>query len=166
MLRSITFKTSLLASALLLANVTISSQNTDNPKPKLIVGIVVDQMRFDHLYRYQDMYGDSGFKRIMEQGFNFKNHHYNYIPTVTAAGHASIYTGATPSLHGIVGNSWYDRYHGKEVGNVEDTTFTVVGSKKENDHTFILIYEFRIWKARKIMGTRSLAFLSYLFRRP
>ena len=108
------------------------AQSEITTKPKLVVGVVVDQMRFDHLYRYQDKYGEDGFKRLLREGFSFKNHHYNYIPTVTAAGHASIYTGATPSIHGVVGNSWYDRYADRQVGNVSDTTFTIIGSKTEN----------------------------------
>ena len=110
----------------------LSGQATSQDKPKLVVGIVVDQMRFDHLFRYQDKYGEEGFKRLLGEGFTFNNHHYNYIPTVTAAGHASIYTGTTPSIHGIVGNSWFDRVSGQEVGNVGDTTVWLVGSEKEN----------------------------------
>jgi predicted AlkP superfamily pyrophosphatase or phosphodiesterase len=130
MLNSTTIRTYLLALVMIIQHSGIHAQSGSSSKPKLIVGIVVDQMRFDHLYRYQEMYTDTGFKRLMREGFNFKNHHYNYIPTVTAAGHASIYSGATPSLHGIVGNSWYDRYAGEEVGNVEDPTVTIVGSKQ------------------------------------
>lgn len=108
------------------------SQTDELNKPKLVVGIVVDQMRFDHLYKYQEKYGDGGFKRLMKEGFNFKNAHYNYIPTVTASGHASIYTGTTPSVHGIIGNSWFNRYGEIDVGNVEDTTEIIIGSTKEN----------------------------------
>lgn len=103
-------------------------------KPKLVVGIVVDQMRFDYLYKYQEKYSDGGFKRLLNEGYNFKNAHFNYIPTVTAAGHASIYTGTTPSNHGVVGNSWFDRYADKEVTNVSDSTVAIVGSMKSNDN--------------------------------
>ncbi len=67
-------------------------------KPKLIVGIVVDQMRAEYLYRFQDNYTENGFKRLMKKGFNVKNVHYNYLPTSTGSGHASIYTGTTPVL--------------------------------------------------------------------
>lgn len=101
-------------------------------RPKLVVGIIVDQMRFDQLYKYEDRYGKGGFKRIMQEGFNFKNAHFNYVPTVTAAGHASIYTGTTPSVHGIVGNNWFNRYTNTSVGNVKDSTVTIVGSAEEN----------------------------------
>ncbi len=107
-------------------------QVNQDQKPKLVVGIVVDQMRFDYLYKYENKYGEDGFKRLMHDGFNFKNMHYNYIPTVTAAGHASIYTGTTPSVHGIIGNGWYDRYTHEGVENVTDSTYTLVGAKNES----------------------------------
>ena len=97
------------------------------------MGIVVDQMRFDHLYKHQDKYGEGGFKRLLNEGYNFKNAHYNYSPTVTAAGHASIYTGTTPSVHGMVGNSWFDRNLDTGVSNVGDSTVHLVGSMEENN---------------------------------
>ncbi len=107
-------------------------QTTDLTKPKLVVGIVVDQMRFDFLYKYEEKYGEGGFKRIIKEGFNFKNAHFNYTPTVTAAGHASIYTGTTPSIHGIIGNSWFNQFEESEVGNSVDTKEVIIGSKKVN----------------------------------
>src|SRR4051812_11399470 len=73
---------------------------------KLVVGIVVDQMRNDYIYRYWSRFGNGGFKRLVNEGYYFRNAHYNYIPTYTGPGHASIYTGATPRAHGIVGNDW------------------------------------------------------------
>ena len=72
--------------------------------PKLVVGIVVDQMCYDYLYRFQEKFSDSGFVKLMKEGTNCRNTHYNYVPTYTGPGHASIYTGTTPSNHGIVGN--------------------------------------------------------------
>src|SRR5690606_13475518 len=77
--------------------------------PKLVVGIVVDQMRYDYLTRFWTQYGEGGFKSLVNQGFNCKNHHYNYAPTSTGPGHASVYTGTTPATHGIIGNDWYDK---------------------------------------------------------
>ncbi|MGI9548184.1 MAG: alkaline phosphatase PafA [Flavobacteriaceae bacterium] len=106
------------------------AQTATNTKPKLVVGIVVDQMRFDYLYKYESKYGEGGFKRIMREGFNFKNTQFNYVPTVTAAGHASIYTGTTPSSHGIIGNSWYDRKAAQIVSNVGDDKVIIVGSQQ------------------------------------
>src|SRR5690606_4071689 len=78
-------------------------------KAKLVVGIVVDQMRYDYLVRFWDRYQDGGFKRMVNEGFNCKNNHFNYIPTYTAVGHTSVYTGTTPNVHGVIGNNWYDK---------------------------------------------------------
>jgi len=97
-------------------------------RPKLIVGIVVDQMRHDYLYRYYDKYSENGFKRILKDGFSCENLHYNYAPTVTAPGHASIYTGTTPAYHAVIGNEWFQRYSRKSMYCVDDETVSVVGS--------------------------------------
>lgn len=88
-------------------------QGQQSPKaeargPKLVVGIVVDQMRYDYLARFWDNFGDGGFKRLVGEGTAFSNCNYNYVPTETAPGHASIFTGTTPSGHGIIMNSWLD----------------------------------------------------------
>ncbi|MDZ7613701.1 MAG: alkaline phosphatase family protein [Flavobacteriaceae bacterium] len=90
---------------LLFTSITLTQSQVkfEQEKPKLVVGIVVDQMRYDYLTRFYSKYGQDGFKRLIQQGFNCENAHFNYIPTYTAVGHASIYTGATPSVHGIIG---------------------------------------------------------------
>ncbi|WP_323134317.1 alkaline phosphatase PafA [Tellurirhabdus rosea] len=98
------------------------------PRPKLVVGIVVDQMRYDYFYRYYDKYSPGGFKRMLNEGFNCRNNHYPYALTVTAAGHAAVYTGSIPSINGIVGNEWYDPIVRKSVYCVEDSTVKTVGS--------------------------------------
>lgn len=100
-------------------------------KPKLIVGIVVDQMRYDYLARFYNNFSDGGFKRLMNDGYNLKNTHYNYVPTKTAIGHASIYTGTTPENHGIMGNDWYDKYLKKRVYCVRDDNYQTLGSKSK-----------------------------------
>ncbi|WP_238395717.1 alkaline phosphatase PafA [Pontibacter pudoricolor] len=97
-------------------------------RPKLVVGIVVDQMRYDFLYRYWYKYGNDGFKKLVKQGFNFKNTNYSYVPTYTAPGHASIYTGSVPAVNGIIANSWFNRETGKTMYCVEDKTVKTVGS--------------------------------------
>jgi predicted AlkP superfamily pyrophosphatase or phosphodiesterase len=97
-------------------------------KPKLVVGIVVDQMRQEYLYRFESKFGEQGFKRLMNEGFMLKNAHYNYVPTFTGPGHASIYTGTTPAIHGIISNDWYDRNLKKEVNCVGDSTQKPVGT--------------------------------------
>ncbi|WP_020599653.1 alkaline phosphatase PafA [Spirosoma panaciterrae] len=97
-------------------------------RPKLVVGVVVDQMRYDYWYRYYNKYTDGGFKRLLREGFTCRDHHYHYALTVTAAGHASVYTGSQPAMHGIVGNEWYDQRSGRRVYCVEDSTVKAVGT--------------------------------------
>ena len=99
-------------------------------RPKLVVGIVVDQMRFDYLYRYKDHFTNDGFLRLMDDGFSFANTHYNYVPTYTGPGHASIYTGTTPSVNGIAANNWYDRDTGQMVYCVDDSGVKSVGGNR------------------------------------
>ena len=78
-------------------------------KPKLVVGIVIDQMRWDYLYRYNALYGANGFKRLLGKGFSCENTMIPYVPTYTAVGHTCIYTGSVPAITGIVGNNWFDK---------------------------------------------------------
>ena len=118
--------------ALLVLNGNLLLSQSD--KPKLVVGVVVDQMRFDHLYKYQDRFSNGGFKRLIREGFNYKNTHYNYIPTVTAAGHASIYSGTTPAVHGIIGNTWYQRSSKQTITNIGDTNELIVGTADVNSY--------------------------------
>ena len=91
----------------LLAVMGLTSVNAahDGSKPKLIVGIVVDQMRWDYLQRYQDKW-QGGFQRLLSDGFSYDNTYLCYVPTVTGVGHASIFTGTTPAIHGIAGNDF------------------------------------------------------------
>jgi len=105
---------------------------TEKTKPKLVVGIVIDQMRYDYITRFYNRFGEDGFKRLMRDGFNLENAHYNYIPTYTAVGHTSIYTGTTPQNHGIISNSWYDKYAKKNIYCVDDDRYETVGTNTGN----------------------------------
>jgi len=105
-----------------------NKDNTIKTQPKLIVGIVVDQMRYDYLTRFYGKYGNGGFKRMMNEGFNCKNNHFNYVPTYTGPGHASVYTGTTPKYHGIIGNNWYDKEIKKTVYCAGDDSVQSVGT--------------------------------------
>lgn len=107
---------------------TASSTSTNLARPKLVVGIVVDQMRWDYLYRYYARYGSGGFKRLVNEGFSAENTLIPYAPTVTACGHASVYTGSVPALNGIAGNNWFDTKIGRDVYCVEDKNVKTVGS--------------------------------------
>ena len=108
-------------------------------KPKLIVGIVVDQMRMEYLYRFQDNYTENGFKKLIRNGYNLKNTHYNYLPTATGPGHTSIYTGTTPADHGIISNNWYSRALKRVQYCVEDNSVfdidNLVSPQKEGEKT-------------------------------
>ena len=108
---------------------SIVSKQSTAQRPKLIVGIVVDQMRWDYLYRYNKLYAaDGGFKRLLHDGFSCQNTFINYTPTVTASGHASIYTGAVPAINGITGNEWWDYDLNKFVYSTEDDGAKTIGS--------------------------------------
>ncbi len=112
---------------IILFSCTASPQNReDKPKiqykssPNLVIGIVVDQMRADYIDRFWNKFGNEGFKRLVNEGTLFKNCHYNYVPTETAPGHASIYTGTTPSVHGIISNGWWNADVKKVLSSVQD----------------------------------------------
>ncbi len=97
-------------------------------RPKLVIGLVVDQMRWDYLYRYYDRYSAGGFKRLVNEGFSAENTMIPYTPTYTACGHSSVYTGSVPAVNGIVGNNWYDPELGRDVYCTEDKAVQTVGS--------------------------------------
>jgi len=96
--------------------------------PSLVVGIVVDQMRYDYTTRFYDHFASDGLKKLLNEGTNFTYAHYNYVPTVTGPGHASVYTGTTPFYHGIINNTWFDKIENKEVYCTEDAEVHGVGT--------------------------------------
>lgn len=108
--------------------ITAQQQLKKSGKPKLIVGIVIDQMRWDYLYRFKSLYSAGGFNRLMNEGFSCDNTIIPYIPTYTAPGHTCIYTGSVPAIHGIAGNNWFERSLNKTVYCTDDSTVTGVGS--------------------------------------
>ena len=101
-------------------------------KPKLVIGIVVDQMRYDYLTRFWNKFGEDGFKKLVNEGFNCKNTNFNYMPTYTGPGHASIYTGTTPENHGIISNTWYDKVENEYTYCTQDKLVKTVGSVSVN----------------------------------
>jgi predicted AlkP superfamily pyrophosphatase or phosphodiesterase len=118
-----------------------SSQNTSGQaiindtiirRPKLVVGIVIDQMRWDYLYRYYDRYAeDGGFKRLLSQGFSCENTMIPYTPSITACGHTCIYTGSVPAIHGITGNEWWDYSSGQMVYCTGDDSVVTTGDNSD-----------------------------------
>ncbi|MFZ6011167.1 MAG: alkaline phosphatase PafA [Bacteroidota bacterium] len=117
----------ILALICLVLSFQVQAQLQPDERPKIVVGVIVDQMRMEYLYRFNTKFGEGGFKKLMAQGFLLKNAHYNYAPTVTGPGHASVYTGTTPAVHGIINNEWYDKNLKREVNCVNDPTQKPVG---------------------------------------
>ena len=119
----------------LIQSATIQAQPAGAPvvRPKLVVGIVVDQMRWDYLYRYYNIYGDGGFKRMLNEGFSCENTYINYLPSTTAVGHTCIYTGSVPSITGISGNDWTEQLTGVHVYCTDDSTVQPVGVNSSPD---------------------------------
>ena len=109
--------------------VQLQAETAFNERPKLVVGIVVDQMRWDYLGRYYDQLQSDGLKRLITKGYSCNNCMINYLPTVTAIGHTSIYTGTTPAFHGICGNAFY--INGVKRSSCEDPNVQTVGSDKK-----------------------------------
>jgi predicted AlkP superfamily pyrophosphatase or phosphodiesterase len=109
-------------------SLSLALAQAPSARPKLVVGLVVDQMRWDYLYRFQDRYGADGFRRLLREGYSCENAFIPYTPTVTAAGHSAVYTGSVPALHGIMGNNWYDREKKRVVYCTEDPAVATVGS--------------------------------------
>ena len=120
-----------LALLILYACQPVQKQEQKVKKPKLVVGIVIDQLRHDYFERYADNFGEDGFKRLISEGFYNHNTHYNYIPTFTGPGHASVYTGTTPATHGIIANNWYDKNIKTSVYCAEDSSVYTIGSTSE-----------------------------------
>jgi predicted AlkP superfamily pyrophosphatase or phosphodiesterase len=112
----------------MLHTAAVVAQKQPVERPKLIVGIVVDQMRWDYLYRYADRYESGGFKRMLGEGFSCENAFITHLPSFTAVGHSTIYTGSVPAIHGITGNDWTDQVTGRRWYCTEDTTVQSVGT--------------------------------------
>jgi predicted AlkP superfamily pyrophosphatase or phosphodiesterase len=113
---------------ILLLILVFSSTAQPLQRPRLVVGIVIDQMRWDYLYRYYDRYSENGFKKLLKEGFSCENAMIPYAPTVTACGHSSIYTGSVPAITGITGNFWWDNQLNKNVYCTEDSSAKTIGS--------------------------------------
>lgn len=120
----------LVASTLWAQEMKVTPNSNDNihATPKLVVGVVVDQMRFDYITRFWPRYGEDGFKKLIAGGFHLKNNHFNYIPTYTGPGHTSVYTGAAPETHGIISNSWYNKFERQSVYCAGDSEVEPVGT--------------------------------------
>jgi predicted AlkP superfamily pyrophosphatase or phosphodiesterase len=102
-------------------------------RPKLVVGIVVDQMKAEYLDRFNSDFSENGFKKLKNNGFSYTNMHYNFVPTYTAPGHAAIFTGATPSVNGIVGNDWFNKGTGQNMYCTDDLSVLTLGNGTKDE---------------------------------
>jgi predicted AlkP superfamily pyrophosphatase or phosphodiesterase len=119
---------SAIAACILPACLNSAQPRPEPKKPKMVIGIVIDQFRYDYLTRFRGDYS-GGLARMLTRGAVFTNAFYEHFPTVTAVGHSTLMTGATPSLSGIIGNEWYDREAGKAVTSVSDPATKRLGAK-------------------------------------
>jgi len=111
------------------------SVSAQDAKPKLILQITVDQLRGDLLARYYDRLGDGGFRYLLDAGSVYVNAHLRHANTETIVGHATLATGADPSVHGMVGNVWLDRVSGELTYNVEDARYPILSKGAGIDKT-------------------------------
>ena len=112
--------------------ISCSNDHAELKRPKLVVGIVVDQMRWDFLYRYYNRYGKGGFKRLLKEGFSCENAMINYLPSYTAVGHSCIFSGSVPSVNGITGNDWTEQLTGRQMYCTFDSLAESVGDNSED----------------------------------
>lgn len=122
-----------LSTLLLLAFSLGAFAQSQPERPKLVVGIVVDQMRWDYLYRFYDRFGEGGFKRLLNSGFSCENTMLNYVPSYTAIGHSTIYTGTVPAIHGIAGNDFIIQATGQSMYCTQDDNVQSVGTSDKNN---------------------------------
>ncbi len=107
----------------------ILAQTQPQPRPKLVLAIVVDQYRYDYMTRFRSDF-TGGFKTLLTKGAVFTNARYIHVPTVTAIGHSTFLSGATPAISGIIGNDWFDRATGKKVTSVSDDKVKLLGGSE------------------------------------
>ena len=101
-------------------------------KPRLVIGIVVEQLKYDQLEKFRDRLGENGIKRLINEGTYFKNASFEYMLTQSAPGHATISTGAEPSFHGITSDNWYVPLKNELIYCSKDIQVNPVGGSFES----------------------------------
>ena len=105
----------------------------DGPPPKLVLQITVDQLRGDQPTRFLDRMGEGGFRYLLENGVVYANAHHAHANTETIVGHTTLATGAHHSVHGMVGNVWFDRESGALTYNIEDSRYRLITAGADVD---------------------------------
>jgi predicted AlkP superfamily pyrophosphatase or phosphodiesterase len=101
-------------------------------RPKLVVAIIVEQLKYDQLERFRDRFGENGIRRLINEGTYFRNASFDYMLTQSAPGHATISTGATPSLHGITSDNWFVPLRNELINSTRDINVNPVGGSFES----------------------------------
>ncbi len=117
---------SVLLISFILGFVNIQAQNQLNKPPKLVVGIVIEEMRYEMLLRYWNSFGENGFKKIINEGSFCTQTYHNYLITQNGVGQASIVSGTNPSYHGIISDTWYNRLTGETIGCADESKFNLM----------------------------------------
>ncbi len=100
-------------------------------KPKLVIGIVVEQLRYDQLEKFRDRFSENGIRRLLNEGTYFKNASFAYMLTQSAPGHATIATGTEPAVHGITSDNWYLPLKNEMIYCTQDKNVNPVGGSFE-----------------------------------
>lgn len=116
------------------SNIQAQNRKIPSEKPKIVIGIVVSQMRYDYVQRFWDKLEDNGIKLLINRGTLCSNASFNYLFSQQGVGHASIATGTIPADHGIVGREWYLYLQDKIEGSTEDAQQKAVGGDVDNGH--------------------------------
>ena len=120
-----------LISFVALAACSAGAQAAPPKAPKLVVAILVDQLRYDYLERFHSQFVEGGFRELTDKGAFMTFAQYNYYPTITGPGHASFFSGSSPMMHGVIANDWFDKRSGEMMYCVEDSSVTGVGTQPD-----------------------------------
>lgn len=107
----------------------LNAQKHFSKPPKLIVGITIEEMRYEMLLRYWNNFTDDGIKKIIDEGALCTQAYHNYLITQNGPGQASIVTGTYPSYHGIIADQWYSKLGDKQVGCADETKYNLVNGR-------------------------------------
>jgi len=121
----------ILASLLISLNLTGQSAYIPPDKPRLVIGIIVEQLRYDQLERLRDILPENGIKRLINEGTYYRNASYDYLLTQAGPGYATVSTGTSPAFHGITSDSWYHPFNDQLIYCVQDPKVSPVGGSFE-----------------------------------
>ena len=99
--------------------------------PRMVVNIAIDGLRSDLLDAFMPLYGESGFKRLFEDGRVYTCSQYPNDNLNRASSIATLATGAVPYDHGIIDLQWFDRNTLRPLYCVADDTVSGLGTTEK-----------------------------------